>query len=105
MMGGMPARPGGGGKTQMNQLPQFSTQQNFAMARALYDCVAEEPDEISFSAGEILQVIDQSNAEWVVVRKTDSGGMGLQTGEKVMIGCGWEEGRDSSSFSLSGRAF
>lgn len=34
------------------------------MARALYDCAAEDMDELSFSAGDMIEILDRSNPEW-----------------------------------------
>jgi len=65
----MMARPGRGGKTQMDQLPTFNNMSSgMPMARALYDCVAEEPDELGFRAGDMIEIVDQSNSEWWIGR-------------------------------------
>lgn len=32
--------------------------------RALYSFRAEEPDELDFSAGDVIQVVDRSDREW-----------------------------------------
>ena len=65
----MMARPGRGGKTQMDQLPTFNNMSSgMPMARALYDCVAEEPDELGFRSGDMIEILDQSNSEWWIGR-------------------------------------
>jgi hypothetical protein len=38
------------------------------MARALYDCIAEDVDELSFNAGDMIEILDRSNPEWWVCR-------------------------------------
>jgi hypothetical protein len=60
-------RPNRGGKTQMDRLPQMGGA-SYPLARALYDCVAEEPDELSFRAGDILEVLDTNSHDWFVCR-------------------------------------
>ena len=61
-------RPGRGGKTQMDQLPSFGQQSNYPMARALYDCEAEEPDELTFYAGANIEILNMEHSEWWVGR-------------------------------------
>jgi hypothetical protein len=65
--GGGGARPNRGGKTQMDRMPTFG-QSTYPLARALYDCIAEEPDELSFKGGDVLEIVDMSNPDWWVAR-------------------------------------
>jgi hypothetical protein len=51
----------------MDRLPQMGGA-SYPLARALYDCVAEEPDELSFRAGDILEVLDTNSHDWFVCR-------------------------------------
>lgn len=51
----------------MNQLPSFN-QSQYPMARALYDCAAEDADELSFHAGQMVEILDMSNPEWWIGR-------------------------------------
>lgn len=45
------------------------------MVKALYDFTAEEDDELSFCAGEVIEVLDRSDASWWEGRLRGSSGL------------------------------
>ncbi|XP_029629971.1 arf-GAP with SH3 domain, ANK repeat and PH domain-containing protein 2-like [Salmo trutta] len=51
------------------QPPAPSAQESTAQAKvrwvqAIYDCVADHHDELTFNKGEILVVLEEDNADW-----------------------------------------
>lgn len=39
-----------------------------AQAQALYDCEAEDPEELSFAADDILVVLEEKGPDWFLMR-------------------------------------
>ncbi|KAK2857521.1 hypothetical protein Q7C36_005440 [Tachysurus vachellii] len=61
-----PTGPLGPPKCPANMFPP--PQASLLKVKALYDFIAEEQDELNFSAGDIIEVVDQSESFWWVGR-------------------------------------
>jgi hypothetical protein len=53
-------------------------------AQALYNCEATDPDELSFTAGQVLVVLEDKGADWFQMRDAD-GRVGLVPSNYVRI--------------------
>ncbi|GAA6095325.1 GRB2-related adapter protein 2b isoform X2 [Tachysurus ichikawai] len=60
------SEPRGPPKCPANMFPP--PQASLLKVKALYDFIAEEQDELNFSAGDIIEVVDQSESFWWVGR-------------------------------------
>lgn len=49
--------------------------QRAPLVKALYDFTAEEDDELSFCAGDVIEVLDGSDASWWKGRLRESSGL------------------------------
>lgn len=49
--------------------------QRATLVKALYDFTAEEDDELSFCAGDVIEVLDRSDASWWKGRLRRSSGL------------------------------
>lgn len=47
----------------------------FRKVVALYDCFADNEDELSFNKGEILQVVKEIDSDWLFCEKDDKKGI------------------------------
>ncbi|XP_047669831.1 GRB2-related adapter protein 2b isoform X1 [Tachysurus fulvidraco] len=62
----VPSGPLGPPKCPANMFPP--PQASLLKVKALYDFIAEEQDELNFSAGDIIEVVDQTESFWWVGR-------------------------------------